>query len=123
MSKLKELMESMAKGKEVNYNITIDEKPAVPTPSDETTPTLKYTRTWASKVALARGYSINSNDKKVDGILMALNRNNGHCPCGGNGDQFLCPCVNMRTLGICKCGLYDTIPERNISSEVSAKIN
>jgi ferredoxin-thioredoxin reductase catalytic subunit len=83
----------------------------------------KYTRAWASRVALHQGFELNTDDKKVDGILAALNRKDGQCPCGGNGAQFKCPCVIMRTKGICKCGLYKTIEDRKVTSAQStAKI-
>ena len=68
-----------------------------------------YNRIWLNRISEQTGYIISSDDKKVDGILDALNRRNGHCPCGGNGDQFLCPCKNMREYGICKCGLYENM--------------
>lgn len=85
--------------------------------------TSKYNRTWASRVALHQGFVLSNDDKKVDGILAALNRKDGQCPCGGNGAQFKCPCVIMRTKGICKCGLFQTIEDRKVtSSSSSAKI-
>ena len=83
----------------------------------------KYNRTWASRVALHQGFELSDNDKKVDGILAALNRRDGQCPCGGSGAQFKCPCIIMRTKGICKCGLYKTIEDRKVTSASSvAKI-
>ena len=75
----------------------------------------KYNRTWLSRVALYQGYSINDDNKKVDGILSALNRRDGQCPCGGNGAQYKCPCIIMRTKGICKCGLFKTIEDRKVT--------
>jgi ferredoxin-thioredoxin reductase catalytic subunit len=65
-----------------------------------------YNRLWLNKVSNATGFIPNEDGNKVNGILGALNRKDGHCPCGGNGDQFLCPCVVMREKGICKCGLF-----------------
>ena len=83
----------------------------------------KYNRTWVSRIALHNGYEISDDNKKVDGILSALNRKNGQCPCGGNGAQFKCPCVIMRNMGICKCGLFKTIEDRKVTSaSSSAKI-
>lgn len=79
----------------------------------------KYTRTWASRVALHQGFELSNDDRKVDGILAALNRRDGQCPCGGNGAQFKCPCIIMRTKGICKCGLYKTIEDRKVTSASS----
>lgn len=80
----------------------------------------KYSRTWASRVCLHQGFELNTDDKKVDGILAALNRREGQCPCGGNGAQFKCPCIIMRTKGICKCGLFKTIEDRKVTSTSSA---
>jgi ferredoxin-thioredoxin reductase catalytic subunit len=82
-----------------------------------------YDRTWLSRVVLSRGFTISVDDGKVDGILKALCRTSGHCPCGGNGDQYKCPCVNMREGGMCKCGLFNNIPERKISGSSSGAIN
>lgn len=79
----------------------------------------KYSRTWASRVALHQGFELSNDDKKVDGILSALNRKDGQCPCGGNGAQFKCPCIVMRTKGICKCGLFKTIEDRKVTSTSS----
>lgn len=80
----------------------------------------KYNRTWLSRVTLHQGFEINDDDKKVDGILSALNRRDGQCPCGGNGAQFKCPCIIMRTKGICKCGLFKTIEDRKVTSTSSS---
>lgn len=83
----------------------------------------KYNRGWLGRVAIHQGFEVSDNDKKVDGILGALNRRDGQCPCGGNGAQFKCPCVIMRTQGICKCGLFKTIDDRKVTStSSSAKI-
>jgi ferredoxin-thioredoxin reductase catalytic subunit len=95
------------------------EQPAQPQPqADESR---KYTRAWLGKVAIVNGYAVNDEGGKVDGILGALERRDGHCPCGGNGEQFRCPCVIMRERAICKCGLFKTIPPRKVTgtSEVS----
>ena len=82
-----------------------------------------YTRTWANRVAFHQGFELSDDNKKVDGILGALERKGGQCPCGGNGAQFKCPCVIMRTKGICKCGLFKTVEDRKVTStSSSAKI-
>lgn len=81
-----------------------------------------YNRTWLNKVSNKTGFIISSDSKKVDGILEALNRKNGHCPCGGNGIQFLCPCVNMREYGICKCGLYENVRPVEPKGESNGKV-
>lgn len=82
----------------------------------------RYNRVWLNKISTQLGYIISNNDKKVDGILEALNRKGGHCPCGGNGDQFLCPCVIMREKGICKCGLYENIKPVEPSGSSSGRV-
>lgn len=83
----------------------------------------KYSRSWLGRVAIHQGFEPNDDDAKVDGILSALNRRDGQCPCGGNGAQFKCPCIIMRTKGICKCGLFKTIEDRRITGTSStAKI-
>lgn len=83
----------------------------------------KYNKGWLGKVAIHQGFEPNDDTKKVDAILGALNRRDGQCPCGGNGIQFRCPCIIMRTKGICKCGLFKTIEDRKVTSTSSlAKI-
>lgn len=104
-----------------NKKNTGTEVPAEEQPKQEVKQ--RYTRAWAGRVAIHNGFKLNDDDKKVDGILAALNRKNGQCPCGGNGAQFKCPCVIMRTKGICKCGLYKTVEDRKVTSSSStAKI-
>ena len=68
-----------------------------------------YNKSWLMRISNTTGFIISDDRNKVSGILKALNRRNGHCPCGGNGDQFICPCVVMRDKGICKCGLFENI--------------
>ena len=83
----------------------------------------KYNRAWAGRMAIYHGFEISNNDQKVDGIIGALNRRDGQCPCGGTGAQFKCPCIIMRTKGICKCGLFKTIEDRKVgSTQSTAKI-
>lgn len=92
-------------------------------PQEEKINLQKYNRTWVSRVALHQGFEVSDNNKKVEGILAALNRRDGQCPCGGNGAQFRCPCIIMRSKGICKCGLFKTIEDRKVTStSSSAKI-
>ena len=81
-----------------------------------------YNKIWLNKVSNQMGYIISSDERKVNGILEALNRKNGHCPCGGNGTQFLCPCVNMREYGICKCGLYENVRQVSPTGSSEARI-
>lgn len=88
-------------------------------PDAEQKPLDKYTRAWAGKITLYQGYELSDDNKKVDGILAALNRRDGQCPCGGNGAQYKCPCVIMREKNICKCGLWKTLEDRKITSSPS----
>lgn len=120
MGRLGDIIRGKIGGKdEVINSVTINERLA-PSPVQmemddrAKVATAYYNRTWLSRVALQRGYAINPDDKVVDGILAALNRKNGFCPCGGTGSQFKCPCQIMREHGICKCGLYLNIPDRQI---------
>ena len=119
-----DIINKRVKGDQVNYNLHVEEvvKPSpVQLEADEQAQINPnyYNRSWLGKVALHRGYAINPDDNKVDGILKALNRKSGHCPCGGNGAQFKCPCQNMRTYGICKCGLFMNIPDRKITGSTT----
>ena len=99
MSKLKDFLS----GRKVEQPVVKEE------PKKEDTGIKIYNKIWLKKISDAYGYIVSDNEKKVEGILAALNRKGGHCPCGGNGDQFLCPCVIMREKGICKCGLYENV--------------
>lgn len=119
MGKLGDIIRGKINKENVQYSLNVEEM-VMPSPVqaeiDDTSKatTAYYNRTWLSKVALQRRYAINPDDKRVDGILAALNRKNGFCPCGGTGAQFKCPCQIMREHGICKCGLYLNIPDREI---------
>ena len=122
---LRDIINARSKGEKIEYKLNVEEmvRPSpVQVESDEQAKksVSYYNRSWLGKVALHRGYAVNPADNKVDGILGALNRKNGFCPCGGTGDQFKCPCVNMRTLGICKCGLFLNVPDREIGGGTSS---
>ena len=80
----------------------------------------KYNHIWLDKVARQHGYTISDNEKRVDNILKKLNDRNGHCPCGGMTDVYICPCKMMRTYGNCKCGLYENIVEKDIDPNGSS---
>lgn len=116
---------SEAINKKITGSASNELKVPTPTPINKDTEQQKptYDRTWLSRVALFRGFAINSDNGRVDGILRALCRTDGHCPCGGNGNQYKCPCINMRDNGMCKCGLFENIPERTVSSNSSGTIN
>lgn len=72
----------------------------------DTTDITMYNRLWLHKIAQESGYAVSDNEKRVDNILKKLNERDGHCPCGGMTDEFICPCKMMREYGACKCGLY-----------------
>lgn len=65
-----------------------------------------YNRYWLDRIARETGFAVSDNDTRVDNILKKLNERDGHCPCGGMTDEFICPCIMMRKYGTCKCGLY-----------------
>lgn len=121
MGKLGDIIRGKVKGAEdmKEYNLWVNHINA-PSPVQveiddrEKAETAYFNRTWLSKVALQHRYAVNPDDSRVDGILAALNRKNGFCPCGGTGTQFKCPCKIMRENGICKCGLFLNVPDREI---------
>lgn len=125
MGKLRDIIEAKAAGQDYNINI---ERGATPSPvqqeiEEQQKPGIAYyNRSWVAKVALLRGYAVSQDDKKVDGILAALNRKDGHCPCGGTGPQFKCPCKIMQEHGICKCGLFENIPDRQFHGRTTGRI-
>lgn len=82
----------------------------------------KYNQTWLLNVTRQTGYIINNDRDKAQKILEALNRREGHCPCGGDGKQYLCPCLNMRTYGICKCGLFENVQPVNPTGKSTMRI-
>lgn len=106
------------KPQEVQYNVHM-----VKSPEDEEPVIDKYTLAWAEKVADIRNFVLSSDMKKVNGILTALAKRGGQCPCGGTGPQYQCPCIKMRDMGICTCGLYESMPPRTITGSSSASIN
>jgi ferredoxin-thioredoxin reductase catalytic subunit len=60
-------------------------------------------------------YKLNPDKKIVDGVITGLKTKDGHCPCSvGKTPENKCPCVGLKTKGICHCGLY-------ISEEVIGK--
>ena len=52
------------------------------------------------------GWKLNDNDKVVNSILKALDRNNGLCPCQNDSEDKHCPCSNYREKDKCCCNLY-----------------
>lgn len=65
-----------------------------------------YNNMWLERTAREAGFAISDNEQRVNNILKKLNERDGHCPCGGMTDEFICPCRMMREYGACKCGLY-----------------
>lgn len=54
---------------------------------------------------------LNPNDKVVNSILKAVERNNGECPCSSNtSEDKHCPCSSYRNGKGCCCGLYKYEP-------------
>lgn len=52
-------------------------------------------------------YIINPDDKVVQLLVEGIRKKNGHCPCEIlQTPDTLCPCLKMRTEGICRCGLF-----------------
>ena len=90
-------------------------------PSDDISFT-KYNRPWLDKISREAGYAISDNDQKVNNILKALNKRDGHCPCGGMTEDFICPCKMMREHGACKCGLYMDFKDVEPTGQSTAKI-
>ena len=66
----------------------------------------KYNKYWLERIARETGFAISDNETRVSNILKKLDERDGHCPCGGMTDEFICPCRMMREYGTCKCGLY-----------------
>lgn len=73
----------------------------------------RYNRLWLDRVAHETGFAISDNENRVNNILKKLNERDGHCPCGGMTDEFICPCTMMREHGACKCGLYMNVKDIN----------
>ena len=83
-------------------NDIVNRKIAENQPDDTTEQITRYNRMWLDKISREAGYAVSDNTQKVDNILKALNKRNGHCPCGGMTDEFICPCRMMREYGACK---------------------
>ena len=69
----------------------------------------RYNHLWLNKIVYETGFALTDDEKRIDNILKKLNERDGHCPCGGMTEQFICPCEMMRTHGTCKCGLYKDV--------------
>ena len=53
-----------------------------------------------------KGWILNPNDKIVNSLFKAIERNEGNCPCCNDSEDTKCPCSNYRLHDICCCGLY-----------------
>ena len=50
---------------------------------------------------------LNKNPQVVQNIRRRCELNEGHCPCSSViSEDTLCPCKELRTEGVCHCGLY-----------------
>jgi ferredoxin-thioredoxin reductase catalytic subunit len=99
-------------------NNKIEEKQSDLTKEEPT----RYNRLWLDKIVREAGYALTDNENKINNILKALNKRDGHCPCGGMTDEFICPCNMMRTYGTCKCGLYRDLKDIDPKGQSTAKI-
>ena len=54
------------------------------------------------------GFKLNPDEKRVKGIIKAIERNNGECPCVHEEpcDDPVCPCSDYRLKDKCCCQLY-----------------
>ena len=53
-----------------------------------------------------QGWTLNPNDKVVNGVLKMVEKNNGECPCHNTGEDKHCPCSDYRLNDVCHCSLY-----------------
>lgn len=52
------------------------------------------------------GWTLTPDDKRLNNIMKAIERNNGNCPCTNDSEDPKCPCSNYREKDKCCCGLY-----------------
>lgn len=95
-----------------------DQQPQV----SETQDIEMYNRVWLDKMVYETGFALTNDEKRITNILKALNKRDGHCPCGGMTDEFICPCRMMRDYGTCKCGLYMDVVDLNPTGKSSGTI-
>lgn len=60
---------------------------------------------------IKEGWKLNPNNKVVEAITKALERNNGRCPCihdteDYEGKSLMCPCTDYLLKDMCCCQLY-----------------
>ena len=71
-----------------------------------------------------KDWELNPNDKVVNSILRAVERNNGECPCSSNtSEDKHCPCSSYRNRKGCCCGLYKYAKSANIALNVETISN
>lgn len=61
------------------------------------------------EINLKDGFKLNPNEKAMFGIMKAINKNDGYCPCN-QGDvpkeDTKCPCKSYMNNDKCHCNLY-----------------
>ena len=60
------------------------------------------------KILVKPGFQLNPNEKIVKGIIKAIERNDGNCPCVHTEpcEDLTCPCSDYREKDKCCCQLY-----------------
>ena len=60
------------------------------------------------RILVKPGFKLNPNKKIVKGIIKAIERNEGKCPCVHEEpcDDPICPCSDYRLKDKCCCQLY-----------------
>lgn len=60
------------------------------------------------RILVKKGFILNPNEKVVKGIIKAIERNEGKCPCVHEEpcDDPVCPCSDYRLKDKCCCQLY-----------------
>lgn len=67
------------------------------------------------KILRKKGWILNPNDKVVNSILRAIEKNKGYCPCSHNTSvDKCCPCSSYREEDNCCCGLYKHIDDLQV---------
>lgn len=89
------------------FNKMVQDNESIPDKQPEQVMPNRYNKVWLDKTADVHSLMISDNNKRVDNILKKLGERDGHCPCGGMTDEFICPCRMMRMFGRCKCGLFE----------------
>lgn len=66
------------------------------------------TNQFNMELFIKEGFKLNPNEKVVKGIIKAIERNEGKCPCvhPDNDGDLTCPCESYRLRDKCCCQLY-----------------